>query len=114
LANAQTANVNHVDTSPNAAVIIINRDSTTGSTIFTPTNVTVKVGEEILILNNDTAPQSFTNGNGPNDPMAGKLFDTGFIQPKQFAEYTAANVQHGTYPFFSKTNPSVKGTLTIS
>jgi hypothetical protein len=68
-----------------------------------------------LIINNDASPQSFTSGNGPNDPMAGTAFDTGLIQPGQFIEYTAANVQDGQQlSFFSRADPSATGTLIIS
>jgi plastocyanin len=101
-----------VDTSPNAAVIFIGKDAS-GNVVFQPSNITIKIGEEILILNNDTAPQSFTNGKGRNDPNAGTIFDTGLIQPNQFVEYTAVNLRQGQYPFYSEGAASAVGTLTV-
>jgi hypothetical protein len=102
------------DASPEVAVITIKSDAS-GHVIFEPNQVTIKAGEEILIVNNYTSAQSFTSGNGPTDPMAGTAFDTGLIQPKQFVEFTSANLQNGQhYPFFSKATPSTKGTLIVS
>lgn len=103
------------DSSPEAAVITIKRDNTSNQVVFDPNNVTIRAGEEILIINNDTSPQSFTSGNGPNDPEVGAIFDTDFIQPGALIEYTSSNVQDGQQiAFFSKGDPSATGTLLIS
>jgi plastocyanin len=101
-----------VDSSPIAAVIIIGEDMQ-GNVSYIPNNVTVKVGEEILIVNNGTYTQSVTNGMGPDDPLAGKLFDTGPIPPRGFAEYVAANLSPGNYTFYSTNSTSTTGVLTI-
>lgn len=114
-ANAQRVSSNSgvvADTSPNAAIIIIDRDAS-GNIVFKPNNVTIKVGEEILILNNSTTPQSFTSGKSSSDPASGTMFDTGMILPKQFTEYTAANLREGQYPFHSTGTPSATGILTV-
>jgi hypothetical protein len=42
-------------------------------------------------MNNDTLAHSFTNGQNPVDPMAGKLFDMN-IQTRGFIEYIATNL----------------------
>jgi plastocyanin len=101
-----------VDSSPIAAVIIIGEDMQ-GNVSYIPNNVTVKVGEEILIVNNGTYTQSVTNGMSPDDPLAGKLFDTGPIPPRGFAEYVAANLSPGNYTFYSTNSTSTTGVLTI-
>jgi plastocyanin len=101
-----------VDSSPIAAVIIIGEDMQ-GNVSYIPNNVTVKVGEEILIVNNGTDTQSVTNGVSPDDPLAGKLFDTGPIPPRGFAEYVAANLSPGNYTFYSTNSTSTTGVLTI-
>jgi plastocyanin len=101
-----------VDSSPIAAVIIIGEDMQ-GNVSYIPNNVTVKVGEEILIVNNGTDTQSVTNGMGPDDPLAGKLFDTGPIPPRGFTEYVAANLSPGNYTFYSANSTSTTGVLTI-
>jgi plastocyanin len=98
---------------PIVAVITISKDGQ-GNTVYNPQSVTIKQGEEILILNNDTTSHSFTNGMGPDDQLAGKLFDTGTIEPRAFIEYVASNLQPGTYPFFSMSDPSAKGELVVT
>ena len=98
---------------PVVAVITISNDAQ-GNTVFSPQNVTIKTGEEILILNNDTTSHTFTNGVGPDDQLSGKLFDTGTIEPRAFVEYVASNLQPGTYPFFSMTEPAARGELVVT
>ena len=102
-----------IDSTPIAEVVTITKDAQ-GNTIFNPQNITIKTGEEILILNNDTTPHSFRNGAGPDDPTSGKLFDTGDITPKGFVEYVASNLQPGSYPFFSAPDPTVKGVIVVT
>jgi hypothetical protein len=103
----------HVDVSPVVAVIIITKDNQ-GNLIFLPNAATIKSGEEILILNNDTKPQTVLNGMGPNDPLSGKLFHTGAVKPMSFIEYTASNLQQGKYSFYLESDPNVKGELIVS
>jgi plastocyanin len=98
---------------PIVAVITISKDAQ-GNTVYSPQNVTIQTGEEILILNNDTTAHTFTNGMGPDDQLSGKLFDTGTIEPRGFVEYVASNLQPGTYPFFSMTDPTVRGELVVT
>jgi plastocyanin len=100
------------DSTPIAAVITITKDKD-GNTVFHPQLTTIKQDEEILVLNNDTVAHSFTNGENPQDPMAGKIFDSGQIQPKGFIEYVATNLEPGNYTFFTNTDPNVTAHITI-
>ena len=111
--NAQSqAPHTEIDSTPVVAVITITKDKD-GNTIFKPQFTAITQDEEILILNNDTVNHSFTNGANPQDPMAGKLFDTGTIQPKGFIEYVATNLSPGNYTFYTKTDPTVTAQLSI-
>jgi hypothetical protein len=101
-----------IDSTPIAAVITITKDKD-GNTIFNPPVTTIKQDEEILILNNDTVSHSFTNGASPEDQMAGKLFDSGQIQPKGFIEYVATNVSPGNYTFYTTTDPTITAQISI-
>jgi hypothetical protein len=101
-----------IDSSLIAAVIIIGEDMP-GNVTYMPNNVTVRVGEEILIINNSTGSQAMTNGMGPNDPSAGTLFDTGPIPPRGFAEYVASNLSSGEYRFHSTNSTSTTGLLIV-
>ena len=112
-----TANTSSSTTSTNpspvVAVITIS-EGKDGKTVYIPSSTTIKVGDEILIANNATSPHTFTNGNGPSDPLSGKLFNTSMINPRGFAEYVASNLQPGKYAYYSTSDPSVKGEIIVS
>jgi plastocyanin len=114
-ANAQTTTTSsaaHIDSSPVVTVFVITKDNQ-GNLIFLPNSATIKPGEEILVLNNDTKPQTVLSGKGPDDPLSGKLFSIGHIQPKTFLEYGASNLQDGKYSFYLQSLSNVKGELTV-
>lgn len=111
--NPAITSSSHVDSSPVVAVFVITKDSQ-GNMIFLPNSATIKPGEEILVLNNDTKPQTLLNGKGPDDPLSGKLFSIGAIKPKAFLEYGASNLQDGKYSFYLQSDPNVKGELTVA
>jgi hypothetical protein len=81
--------------------------------IFSPQKTEIKQGDEILIVNNVTQPQTFTNGNGTGNQMDGKIFSVE-IAPDSFAEYLASNISPGNYAFYSQNDPDLKGELIIS
>ena len=113
--NAQKQTIHSdIDSTPISAVITITKDKD-GNVIFNPAAVTtIKQDEEVLVLNNDTIAHSFTNGANPEDPMAGKLFDSGTIQPKGFIEYVATNLSPGNYTFFyTTTDPTITAQISI-
>ena len=95
-----------------AGVIIITKNDK-GNLIFKPQTLTIKPGEEVFIGNNDTSPHSVTNGISSNDPLSGKLFDTGIIKAKGYAEFVASNLNPGKYPFYSIEDPSLKGEIIV-
>ena len=51
---------------------------------------------------------------GPDDQLSGRLFSAGPINPRGFIKYVASNLQPGTYPFYSTSNPSIKGELVVT
>ena len=102
-----------VDVSPIEAVIMINENQNK-SVFYKPHSITVTVGDEILIANNATSEHSITSGSGPDDPMAGKFFDTDIIKPRGFVEYVTENLSPGNYSFFSTTDPLIKGQLIVT
>jgi len=113
LSNAQIQKPHSdIDSTPIAAVITITKDKD-GNTVFSPQVTSIKQDKEILVLNNDTVAHTFTNGENPQDPMAGKIFDSGQIQPKGFIEYVAANLDPGNYTFFTTTDPNVTAQISI-
>ena len=102
-------------TNPSTPITVITiSEGKDGKTVYIPSSTTIKVGDEILIANNATSPHSFTNGNGPTDPLSGKLFNTGLINPRGFIEYVAHNLMPGKYAYYSTSDPSVKGEIVVS
>lgn len=100
------------NSSPLAGVIIITKNDK-GNLIFKPQTLTIKPGDEVFIGNNDTSPHSVTNGISSTDPFAGKLFDTGIINPKGYAEFVASNLNPGKYQYHSIKDPSLKGEIIV-
>ena len=111
-----TTTTPNITSSPNsssvAGVIIITKNDK-GNLIFKPQTLTIKPGEEVFIGNNDTSPHSVTNGISSNDPLSGKLFDTGIIRTKGYAEFVASNLNPGRYPFHSIEDPLLKGEIIV-
>jgi len=100
------------DSSIVAAVITITENAE-GTTVFKPETTNITQGAEIFIGNNSSSSQSITSGTGPDDPMSGKLFDTGVIKSKGYSEFVTANLNPGTYVIYSSTDPSVKGSIVV-
>lgn len=100
------------DSSIVAAVITITENAE-GNTVFRPETTNITQGAEIFIGNNSSSPQSITSGTGPEDTLSGNLFDTGVIESKGYAEFVTSNLDPGTYPIYSSTDPSVKGSIVV-
>jgi plastocyanin len=107
-----TTGQSDVQITPVVAVITIS-EGKDGKIVYEPYSTTIMKGDEILIANNSTSPHSVTNGDGPTDPLSGKLFDTGMINPRTFIEYVASNLQPGKYAYYSTSDPSVKGEIVV-
>jgi plastocyanin len=102
----------YADVSPVEAVILIKEDQ--NKTVFyQPDTIAIRVGGEILVANTATSDHSVTSGSGPDDPMAGKLFNTDIIKPRGFVEYATENLKPGNYSFYSSTDPQIKGQLVV-
>lgn len=114
--NAQihTPDTTDIDSTPISVVLVINEDKE-GNVSFSPSEFSIKQGEEVLILNNAISNNhSFTNGENPDDPIAGKLFHTDTIKSGLSVEYLAVNLSPDKYLFFPITDPTnVKGEMTI-
>jgi len=87
--------------------------STQGNPAYDPATITVKKGTVITVKNDDTAPHTATNGDGPNDANAGKLFDTSIIMPGESGTIDTSKLTAGNYPFHCTVHPYMKGTLVV-
>jgi len=113
-ATTTTSNATATPNSSSLAGVIIITKNDKGNLIFKPQTLTIKPGEEVFIGNNDTSPHSITNGVSASDPLSGKLFDTGIINPKGYAEFVASNLNPGKYPYHSIKDHSLKGEIIVT
>ncbi|NGO06720.1 metal-binding protein [Streptomyces sp. HC44] len=72
---------------------------------FSPATLTVKAGEKITVVNEDSAAHTVT-------ATQGEAFDTGTIDGGKTGTLTAPS-QSGSYSFVCTLHPEMKGTLTV-
>ncbi|MEX5633316.1 cupredoxin domain-containing protein [Parafrankia sp. FMc2] len=71
---------------------------------FSPQTATFKVGQTITVVNNDSAPHTWTSAEGG--------FDTGRLQQGQSATVTFSKA--GTFTVICEIHPSMTGTVTVT
>ncbi len=86
--------------------------ATPGNPPYAPTELSVKKGETVTVVNNDNAPHTATSGNGPED--AGQTFDTSLIMAGASGTIDTSAIEAGEYPYFCTVHPFMKGTLTVT
>jgi cytochrome c oxidase subunit II len=87
--------------------------STQGNPSYDPATLTVKKGDVVTVSNTDNTPHTATNGATPDDPQAGKLFDTSIIMPGKTAQIKTDSLAPGDYKFHCTVHPYMVGTLTV-
>jgi len=92
--------------------------ATPGNPHFEPVSLKVKKGDTIDVINEDSFPHTVTNGKGPDDPEAGKKFDTSIIRPgtpdePKRVEIVTANLEAGEYDFHCAVHPFMTGSLVV-
>jgi plastocyanin len=86
---------------------------TQGNPSYQPASLTVKKGDVIAVVNKDSAAHTVTNGKGPDDPNAGKQFDTSIISHGQSAKVDTASLAPGEYDFHCAVHPFMSGKLKV-
>jgi cytochrome c oxidase subunit 2 len=99
---------------PSVALAIPSGASVQGNPSYSPDKITAKKGDVITVTNNDNAIHTVTNGATPDDPQAGKLFDSSMIMQGKTAQIKTASLAPGDYPFHCTVHPYMKGTLTVT
>lgn len=77
---------------------------TIASFAFSPQNPTFKVGQTVTVVNNDSAPHTWTSEEGG--------FDTGRLQPGQSTTVTLSKA--GSFTVICEIHPSMTGTVTVT
>jgi plastocyanin len=85
-----------------------------GSLNFQPDKGKANADSTIVWINDDTASHTVTRGTGPQDPNAGKQFDSGMIAPGAHYSIAASKIGSGEHPYFCQIHPFMKGSITIS
>jgi len=99
---------------PAGTISIPSGASTQGNPSYMPVKLTVKKGDSVTVVNDDNAPHTATNGQGPDDPTSGKSFDTSLIMPGKSAKIDTSTLAAGDYPFHCTVHPFMKGTITVT
>lgn len=75
---------------------------------------TVKRGNSVTWINDDSLPHTATSGNPDNaEAPTGAIFDTGILGPGQSSEEITINANAGTYDYYCTLHPYMKGQVTI-
>ena len=85
-----------------------------GNPPYTPTELSVKKGDVVNVVNSDNAPHTATNGKDASDPNVGKSFDTSLIMPGASATIDTSTMEAGEYPYHCTVHPFMQGTLTVT
>lgn len=102
------------DSSPAAATITIPQGaSVQGNPAYDPAEITVKVGDEVSVVNEDTVPHTVTSGTAPDDPNSAKFFDTGLLDGGASGEIALTNIEPGNYDYYCFVHPYMKGKMII-
>jgi plastocyanin len=102
------------DGSPAAGTITIPQGAAVqGNPSYEPAELTVKVGDEIHVVNEDNVPHTVTSGTGNSDPNKGTLFDTSIINGGESSEIVLTNVELGQYDYFCIVHEYMKGMLVV-
>jgi len=106
----------HVDESKFSKVVtikILQGASVQGSADYDPDPATVSSDALLTWINDDTTLHTATSGKDMKDPDKGKLFDTGFLQPKGKYSVSAADVGKGEHAYFCQVHPYMTGMVTV-
>jgi cytochrome c oxidase subunit II len=87
--------------------------ATPGNPAFEPAYLTIKEGEGVDVINEDSSPHTVTSGTGLEDPNAGKMFDTSIIPNQEDDELGTANLEPGEYDFHCAIYPFMTGKLKV-
>ncbi len=78
---------------------------------FSPSQVTIKVGESVRWTNDDSVLHTATSGN-PGDADAGSVFDTGVIAHGQSVKIQFNNA--GDFVYFCRHHPTIMFGATVT
>lgn len=109
-----TAPAETTTTTAAAATLTIPMGAVTpGNPAYEPASLTVKKGDAIEVVNEDSSPHTVTSGTGLEDPNAGQMFDTSIITPAASAQVATADLEAGEYDYHCTVHPFMTGKLIV-
>jgi aldose sugar dehydrogenase len=96
---------------PGMTVSIVTDAAIMGDNAFQPNPLTIKVGDNVTWINNDTVMHTVTSGSGPNDPNEGKQFNSGLLAEGQAVIHTFKRV--GEFNYFCLVHPNMIGKIIV-
>ncbi|HET6799287.1 MAG TPA: cupredoxin domain-containing protein [Nitrososphaeraceae archaeon] len=97
-----------------AATLTIPMGSATpGNPAYEPASLTVKKGDVIDVVNEDSVPHTVTSGTGLEDPNAGKMFDTSIINAAASAQLATTDLEAGEYDYHCAVHPFMTGKIIV-
>jgi plastocyanin len=115
-ANDTATNANDTATVEGAVgptLIILEGSAVQGNPDYDPEELTVSVGDEITVVNEDTVPHTVTSGTGPQDETSGQAFDTGILDGEASATLSFADVAPGEYDYYCIVHPYMTGKVVV-
>ncbi|MGH7253685.1 MAG: cupredoxin domain-containing protein [Nitrospiraceae bacterium] len=85
---------------------------TQGAPDYDPDSITVKKGDKINVVNEDDTLHTITDGTEPG-AAAGKLFETGFLEPGKTFTIDTSSLDPKEYDYFCLVHPYMKGKMTV-
>ena len=102
--------------STNHEISILQGSGNPSSAVFyDPLPGTIKRGNSVTWMNEDSLPHTATSGNPDNgeEAQTGEIFDTGILGPGQSSEEITINANAETYEYYCTLHPYMKGQLTV-
>ena len=87
--------------------------ATPGNPAYEPASLTVKKGDAIDVVNEDSVPHTVTSGTGLEDPNAGQMFDTSIITPAASGQLATADLEAGEYDYHCTVHPFMTGKIIV-
>ena len=92
---------------------ILQGASVQGSPSYSPSPAKATTDALIKWTNQDTAVHTATSGKGASDADSGKLFDSGFLEPKKSYSVPASKLGPGDHPYYCQVHPFMTSSITV-
>jgi plastocyanin len=109
--NIITNMISGTKVSPGITVSIVSGAGIMGDKAFQPNPLTIKVGDNVTWINDDTVMHTVTSGSGPNDPNEGKQFNSGLLAEGQAVTHTFKTT--GEFNYFCQIHPNMIGKIIV-